>query len=237
MINTPALRIRIAALQLYSGTETAFPAPAGQRVGLLAGERHTPMDEQLVRQMAEQLRAMPPIAELPARTRPMNTLWDALNQTLLELRLPLYHVYLTKPAPKPGTREAALQCGFAYLGAFAYCTGTNQAIITSLRGHPRSISFQPRTDEFNWTAEHAISGPDDSMLTRGPNVGIEDVLFLAAKVSCAFGGYQAGHAPDYTATFTFGRPDLGVHKAGDVRLVVRELHGKKSRRAALKKSE
>jgi len=186
------------------------------------------MDEQLVKQMAEQLRALPLFAELPARTRPMNTLWDALNQTLLELRLPLYHVYLRKPAPKAGVRIAAIQCGLAYLGAFAHCTGTNQAIVTTAGGHPRSISFQPRTDEFNWTAEHAISAPDDSMLCRhATSVGIEDVLFLAAKVSYAVAGYQAGSAADYTATFTFdGRP-------GNVKVVVRERLGKNTHRAEI----
>jgi hypothetical protein len=136
----------------------------------------------------------------------MNTLWDALNQTLLALRLPLHHVYLGKSAPKPKDREAAIQCGLAFLGEFAALADTRQAIVSAAKGHPRSISFQPRPDGFNWTAEHAISGPDDSMLTRGAAVGNEDVLFLAAKVACAVGGYQAGQMPDLTATFSFDWP-------------------------------
>lgn len=188
------------------------------------------MDDQLVTRMADTLRTMKPFEELPARTRPMNTLWDALNQTLLDLRLPLYHVYLKKPAPKPGVRQAAVQCGLAYLGAFSHCTGTKQAIVTTRGGHPRSISFQPRTEEFNWTAEHAISCAEGrSMLTRHANrVDVDDVLFLAAKVSYAVGGYQAGCAPNYTTTFSFegSRP-------GNVRVVVRELNTRKSHRARI----
>jgi hypothetical protein len=59
------------------------------------------MDDILIARMAEELLANRRFSDLPATTRPMNTVWTALNNTLLALRLPIYHLYLGKPAPVP----------------------------------------------------------------------------------------------------------------------------------------
>jgi hypothetical protein len=186
------------------------------------------MDEALVERIVTQLSLTKPFAELPLMKRPMNTLWNALNRTLLALRMPLYHVYLGKPAPKPKDRTAAIQGGLAFLASFALCTDVGQAIISTRNGHLGSISFQPRPFEFNWTVEHLLSTADNIMHSSGTVVGVEDVLFLAAKVAFAVGDYpyQPSGLPDLTATITFG--------PGYANVVVRELHGGQTHRATFR---
>ena len=177
------------------------------------------MDDILIARMAEQLLANKRFSDLPAMTRPMNTVWTALNNTLLALRLPIYHVYLGKPAPKRAVREAAIQSALAMLATFANCVGTKQAIVTSHGGHAHAISFQPRPFGINWTARHAIASADDAQLSHGPKVGIDDMLFLAVKVTCAIACYQAGHMAPSTATFMF----RAAHTI--VVVIVREMGG------------
>jgi hypothetical protein len=191
------------------------------------------MDDQLVERILDRLRLTTPFNELPARSRPISTLWIALYLTLLGLRMPLYHAYLKKPAPKPKDRQAAIQRGLAMLATFAFCTETNQAIVTAGDGHPRSICFQPRPFDINWTAEHALSIPDESVLVGRPLVEIEDFIFLAPKVACAVGAYQAGHMPHLTATFIFSGKTLRQMASAEADVVVRELHGSGSHHAVL----
>jgi len=181
------------------------------------------MDDILAARMAERLLADRRFSDLPAMTRPMNTVWTVLNNTLLVLRLPIYHLYLGKPAPKRAVREAAIQSALAMLATFADCVGTKQSIITSHGGHAHAISFQPRPFGINWTARHAIASADDAQLSHGPNVGIDDMLFLAVKVTCAIAGYQAGHMAPSTTTFLFG----AAHPA--VVVIVREMCGHQHR--------
>ena len=123
----------------------------------------------------------------------MNTVWTALNNTLLALRLPIYHVYLGK------------------------------AIVTSHGGQAHAISFQPRPFGINWTARHAIASADDAQLSHGPKVGIDDMLFLAVKVTCVIAGYQAGHMAPSTATSMF----RAAHPI--VVVIVREMSGHQHR--------
>lgn len=179
------------------------------------------MNDDLAERLLDQLRLTQPFFDLPATTRPMNRILDALNRTLLALRMPLYHVHLKKPAPKPKDRAAAVKCGMALLGSFAFCTNTRQAIITTWDGHPRSISFQPRPQGLNWNVPHCIYIPTDAEISAKSAVETEDMLFLAPKIACAVGGYQAGQMPDLTATFSFG-----FFEPGDARVIIREDEGR-----------
>jgi hypothetical protein len=178
--------------------------------------------EQVVR-INDFLRLTHPFTDLPVMNRPMNVTWQALNDTLMAMRLPLYHKALRKPMPAEKAYETATQLGLALLGAFAAAVGTKQAIVSSRGRWIDRISFQPRPDGMNWTAEHAID-PQNLVQRRPPdpnqNVQIEDFLFMAAKTTYVIGRHQAGTIPDTTATFAFGESTQGYPW---VEAVVREL--------------
>jgi hypothetical protein len=179
------------------------------------------------------LRATRPFAKLPATNqRPMNTTWQALNDTLMSMRLPLYHRSLRKPVPTEKVYEAAVQNGLALLGAFAATLGTKQAIVSSRGRWIDRISFQPRPDGMNWNAAHAIS-PEYLVQKRAsdPNqaVSLEDFLFMAAKTTYVVARRSAGAIPDITATFAF---DVASDGAPTVDGVVRE-HGAQTHNASL----
>jgi hypothetical protein len=176
------------------------------------------------------LRITRPFAHLPVTNRPMTTLWAAMDDALMALRMPLYHKRLGKAPPKSADSAKAIQAGLALLGAFASGFGTRQAIVSSRNGWIDRISFQPRPEGINWTAAYAISpqAPVRRASTAIPYaVSIEDFLHLSAKVIYAVAGYNAGAIPDVTATYAF---DL-THATIRVAVVVRE-HGVQTSRTS-----
>ena len=135
------------------------------------------MPDTLIAAVVEGLRQTVPFHRLPATSRPTEALWSAVNDTLLQLRLPLHHARLGKPRPKQKVYDAAIQSGLAVLGAFARQVGTSQAIVRIAGGAPEAISFQPRPFGANWTREHGItpvalqSSWSDPLLERDPGEG------------------------------------------------------------------
>jgi hypothetical protein len=195
------------------GRGRAFPVhPPGaeSRPCFRLGERRTPVqippeiiDAMLPMLQRSELYTLPPPA-----TRPMETVWDALNACLLALRMPLYNQRLRKKPLSLKNHERATQQTLILLAAFAIAYGCKQAIVSSLDGSVRSVSFQPRPFTLNWTQEHAISPvhltrPHINDDPRPPNVSVEDMLFLAAKLVHAISGYNVGTMPDAVTTFSF----------------------------------
>lgn len=87
------------------------------------------MTDELITGLVESLRRTLPFQSLAVTNRPHEALWRAHNETLLALRLPLYHARLGRARPKPKGYDTAIQAGLAILGAFAHVTGTRQAIV------------------------------------------------------------------------------------------------------------
>jgi hypothetical protein len=165
------------------------------------------------------LRTTRPFANLPVMNQPMATLWSAMDDTLKALRMPLYHKRLRKPPPKPADHLTAIQAGLALVGAFAGTFGTHQAIVSSRHCWIDRISFQPRPESMNWTAQHAISPQELVHRSTMPyEVSLEDFLHLAAKVVYAVARRNAGAMPDATATYTFSQ----TWETVQVDVVVRE---------------
>jgi hypothetical protein len=165
------------------------------------------------------------LRQYPADTpNSQKTLWHAVNEANLAFRQPLYHEYLGKPAPKQKLRDAAVQNGLAILSAFAGAVGTKQVIVTSANGYVRSISFQPRPFDFCWTARFGMA-PLEQL--TGHDVGIDAMLFMAAKTTCAAAHYQWEHMPDATATLMFDH--LG--NLPTATLLVRETSSREHRAA------
>lgn len=162
--------------------------------------------------LLHRLRTTRPFADMPVTNRPEQDLWRAFDGCLLQLRLPLYHSRLGKPAPKPKQRVDAIQAALALLAAFARTYDTHQAIITARDRWVRAISFQPRPEGLNWTAEyalHPVPNGDDRHPGEAARVSVEDLLHLAAKVACVIGGFQPGAIPvDFTATLVFNPQGL-----------------------------
>lgn len=157
------------------------------------------------------LRGTKPYADDTALTVSSHPLWLAWDTALLALRLPLYHQRLGKRAPKPAAQAVAIQRGLALLAAFAACSGTHQIIVSSQGGWIRSISFQPRPFNMSWTAEHAITPTSLVTRTAAFQVSVEDILHLAAYVTYAISGCNAGQIVDLTATLKFlQQPDSGA---------------------------
>jgi hypothetical protein len=66
-------------------------------------------DDPIAAAMLDTLRQTIAFQELATATgRPHEILWDAYTQTLLLMRLPLYHKRLRKPAPKPKVYDTAI---------------------------------------------------------------------------------------------------------------------------------
>lgn len=153
--------------------------------------------------------------------RPMRDLWQAVNECHFDLRMPLYHKRLGKKPMKPANHQNAIRRALTILTAFAAAARINQAVVSSSGGWIRSISFQPRPHNMNWTADYAIDPPQEieKHHTDGfEAVTIEDILHLAGKLACAVTGYNAGEMPDATATIVFLNVNAGLH----ARVVIRE---------------
>ena len=185
------------------------------------------MNDDIAKRLVERLRLMPPFARLPVTNRPMEDLWQALDQTLHAMRLPLYFRRLGKSQPKEAAYEIAIQSSLAILEAFAAIVGTRQAVLSSKNGRFTTISFQPRPYGVNWTAEHALTlGNVDEMFHKVHNamhIEVSDMLHLAAKVTLAIARCQAGWMVDAVTTFTFDQ------YAGTVSVLVREISGRECR--------
>jgi len=171
----------------------------------------------LIEAMVEGLRQTAPFQSLPAMTRPQDQFWHVLNNTLLQLRQPLYHQYLHKPVPKDKVYDEAIQSGLAILHVYAANTGTHQAIVRLMNGHTDAISFQPRPLGANWTAQHLLQpqalldSDKDPLTTAGglPEVSTLDMLHMAGKVARAFAMCSVGPKvpSNGTATFEFAKTD------------------------------
>jgi hypothetical protein len=169
-------------------------------------------------EMARSLRQTPAFQNLPAINN-RQAVWDALNGTLLQLRMPLYHRYLRKPVPKDKDFDVAIQSGLTILQAFAATAATRQIIVRFTGGRTQAVSFQPRPSNANWTADHLLQpgsllDPDQDPLTAGggmPQVRTSDMLFLAHKVAWvhATRALKVDAVPDGTATFQFEQTNEG----------------------------
>jgi hypothetical protein len=155
-----------------------------------------PMND-LVAGIVEGLELTKPFyGQLPAKTRPMTSLWAAHEKALHALRMPLYYSRLGKPKPKPAAYDQAVQSGLAIAASFARIAGSQRVIIPVRNGIASSISIQPRPwQQANWTAEHGLSSGlvepcDDPMTADDPNrlprVSTSDVMHLMRKVALAF---------------------------------------------------
>lgn len=164
-----------------------------------------------------------PFRDMPPMRRPVDDLWAVLEETLLALRMPIYHIKLGKRAPKLKDRERAIQMALAMLAAFGHTMKTRQAVISCERGVARSISFQPRPGTFNWTYEHSLSCQRNFEL-RTYGVRIDDFMFLTVKTICAVAHYQMGFMRDCTSTFHFGRTANDIWSS----VIVREKYAPKS---------
>jgi hypothetical protein len=184
----------------------------------------------IVAAIVEDLRSSLPFHGLPAKTRPQNALYQALNQALLSLRMPLHHVRLGKPRPKPAAYDQAIQQGLAILAAFAAATGTQRAIVPLHGGAAGKTSLQPRPWDVNWTPKHALSPPEftdptKDPLTRDdhglPRVSAGDFVHLPRKLALAFIGAHSEQLAGISgvATFEFQLDDQG---RSDVRLILRD---------------
>ena len=116
------------------------------------------MPNSLITAFVEGLTETLPFRGLSVKTNRLNeTLWTAVNDTNLKLRLPLYWDQLRKPRPKKAVYDASIQAGLAVLGSFAMITNTKQAIVRIEHGNATAVSFQPRPfGEANWTRDHGI---------------------------------------------------------------------------------
>jgi len=178
------------------------------------------------------LQHTPPFKDLPLTKRPEDDLWMAMNETLLALRMAIYHIRLGKRAPKPKDRENAIQMALALLAAFGYVMKTRQAVVSSERGIARSISFQPRPASFNWTHQHALTCQMSDFTPaslKHYGVRIDDFMFLTVKTICAVAYYQMGYMRDGTSTFNFGGPANGIWSS----VIVREHRSPRSKSAYL----
>jgi hypothetical protein len=182
------------------------------------------IDDEIAARMVALLQNTAPFwSKVTVTNRPMETLWWTLNDTDMQLRMPLYHRRLGKREPKPADRQTAIQSSLAILGAFAAVIGTRQAVLSSEGGHITSISFQPRPFGVNWTAEHAISCLDFDPLypaLRAMHVEVPDILHLARKVVHVIAGCQAGQMVDAVTTFAFQHTPLMVN------VLIRETSGR-----------
>jgi hypothetical protein len=170
-------------------------------------------------EMARGVRQTPAFQNLPA-INSRQAVWDALNGTLLQLRIPLFHKYLGKPTPKDAAYDVAIRSGLTVLQAFAATAATRQIIVRFTGDRAAAISFQPRPFHANWTAEHLLQpgsllDSDQDPLTAGggmPQVRTSDMLFLAHKVAWAhaFRTLKVDTVPDGTATFQFGQTNGGA---------------------------
>jgi hypothetical protein len=177
------------------------------------------MPNPLVAAFVEGLRDTVPFRSLPVTNRPLEELWQAHNDTLLKLRLPLHFSRLGKPQPKQKAYDAAIQTGLAELSSFASVVGTNQVIVRIERGAPKAISFQPRPFAVNWVRPHGISpvalqtnwtdpllthDDFDGRITHTTAVSTRDVVHLAGKVALALARQvEHGTHPSGHATFIF----------------------------------
>ena len=169
-------------------------------------------------EMARSLRQTPAFQNLPAINN-RQAVWDALNGTLLQLRMPLFHKYLGKPTPKDAAYDVVIRSGLTVLQAFAATAGTRQIIVRFTDGRTQAVSFQPRPSNANWTADHLLQpgsllDPDQDPLTAGggmPQVRTSDMLFLAHKVAWvhATRALKVDAVPDGTATFQFEQTNEG----------------------------
>lgn len=186
----------------------------------------------LIAAIVEGLQQTVPFHSLPATTRPINALWFAHTQSLLQLRLPLYHTRLRKPRPKQKVYDEALQAGLAVLASFAREVGTQRAIVRVAEGTLDAISFQPRPFAANWNRQPALSpgalaDPTLDPLTltgQMPIVSTGDMLHLAGKVALVMADVSAAaagvHRGSGTATIEFpSNPDKPA-----ARLVYRPLN-------------
>jgi len=140
-------------------------------------------------EMARSLRQTPAFQNLPAINN-RQAVWDALNGTLLQLRMPLFHKYLGKPIPKDAAYDVAIRSGLTILQAFAATAATRQIIVRFTGGRTQAVSFQPRPSNANWTADHLLQpgpllDPDQDPLTAGggmPQVRTSDMLFWPTRL-------------------------------------------------------
>jgi hypothetical protein len=181
------------------------------------------MPNSLITAFVEGLTETLPFRGLSVKTNRLNeTLWTAVNDTNLKLRLPLYWDQLRKPRPKKAVYDASIQAGLAVLGSFAMITNTKQAIVRIEHGNATAVSFQPRPfGEANWTRDHGImpvalqNSYSDPLLERdradGPipltmDVSTRDILHMARKVADAVvKSSTTTMFADGVATFTFAR--------------------------------
>ena len=167
----------------------------------------------------EALRLTPAFQAAPVKSRPERVLWEASDQALEQLRGPVYHKYLRKPALKPAAHENAIQSGLSVLAAFASAIGTKQVLVRLSGDHIRAISFQPRPFGCNWTAEHAISpasfhnDPSDPLLEGTDMFGVASVIStrkvvgLAGRVALALAHRANDWDPQGQCTFEFWTQD------------------------------
>ena len=181
------------------------------------------MNDDIAQRMVMKLCLTLPFARLPVTNRPMEDLYNALDQALHALRLPLYWRRLGRAMPKPAAYETAVRTGLAILAAFANAVGTKQAVLSSYGGLMTSISFQPRPYGVNWTVDHALAQGDihtEFTNRHGIYVEVSDMLHLASKVAHATCRCQAGQMVDAVTKFTFDPHD------GPASVLVREVSGR-----------
>ena len=184
------------------------------------------MNDDIAKRMVDRLCLTKPFARLPVTNRPMEDLWQALDQTLHALRLPLYFRRLGKAQPKEAAYEIAVQSGLAIIEAFAATVGTRQAVLSSFNGRFTSVSFQPMPYGVNWTAQHALTPGETEMIfhkSSGMHIEVADMLHLAPKVALAIVRCQAGQMVDAVTTFMFD------WYAGTASVLVREMSGREYR--------
>lgn len=175
------------------------------------------ISDQDLEHMLQHLQTVPSFDVLcaDAARRRVPPIWYALDRTLCGLRHALYADRLRKAPPRSAAKrrteevelQKAVRSAFHLLEAFARLHETQQVIITTHRGWPCSVSFQPRPWGMNWTAEHAITfaDPAHNIPAAEPvcSVTYEDLAHLAVKAVHAATARQLGKAGDMTATISF----------------------------------
>ena len=177
------------------------------------------MNDDLAARTLAGLRHTAPYCDLRLTDQPVSDLQQVLNTVLVAMRLPLYHRRLGRPAPPDRAYDAAEQQGLAILAAFASAAGVRQAILRADGSIVRSVSFQPRPEGLNWTAEYAIA-PIEKQLAHP--ISAADVLHLAVKVMDAALRCQWFHAPAGTGTFIFER---SFEDAPSARFIFKDVRG------------